>query len=245
MSWEKTPGKWLDVADEHVRPFIMSDKTLLKRLRADYRRTDEVQVGGEVDSPEDVIFDTSLTNFDGEYPVLEIDGTNIDWDTVDGIELRYGSSWLSGTVIHFLEKKDTKYKWTKYKAEYGSGGGRNITIWAAARDKFNVYSDNPDSISLVNSAPSMSGFSPIITFSKRDKVALVDWSAWTGLTATDLDGFKVYRSTEAVCTISDTNLVDKAGKASKTFKITGLTKGLTYDIRVNPCDTFGDGTPSD
>jgi hypothetical protein len=190
--------------------------------------------------PSDVSFDDANCNFDGPYPVLAWTAIADPLFKIDGYELRYGASWVAGTKIDFV-KKATSYKWTKYTTALGRGP---VTVWIAAKDTYGNYSTTPDSVALTNTAPTMSGFSPTVTVDKKSKSATVDWSAWSGLTATDLDKFLIYASTEATCTIADANLKATVAGGQKQKTISGLSKGVTYDFRVVPWDTFGAGTAS-
>ncbi len=215
-SFNQYTGEAQDIADVTAYPYTLTAGLVL---------------------PSDVSFDTGNCNFDGEYPSLTWNAVNDPLNKLDGVELRYGASWAAGTKIDFV-KKGTTYLWRKYPL----ATGRTVTVWIAAKDIYGNYSAIPDSIELTNAAPSMSGFSPTVTIDKKSKTALVDWSEWAGLTATDLRGFRVYRSTEATCTINATNFVDEAGATKTKMTISGLTKKLTYDFRVVPVDKYSDSS---
>jgi hypothetical protein len=189
------------------------------------------------DGPSNVFFISASCNFTGEWPVLY-------WEKLEDADMKYeirlDANFGNATNLIVVTSADN-YTVKQWKV----ADGRTDIFYIKALDTQGRYSRDYDTITLTNVAPTMSSFSPTVSISKVSRTALVSWSAWTGFTATDLDGFKVYRSTEAVCTISDDNLVDKAAKTKKSMSVGHLSKGITYDFRVVPCDVFGDGSASD
>lgn len=93
------------------------------------------------------------------------------------------------------------------------------------------------------SLPTMSGYSPTVTAIKQGKQLLVDWSDWSGFGASNVKDYEVYCSTEGTCTITDANRVTKGVRGSN-YTIKGVSRGVTYDVRVRPMGFTGAGTAS-
>ena len=91
--------------------------------------------------------------------------------------------------------------------------------------------------------PTMSGYSPIVTPIKQGKQLKVDWASWSGFGAANVKDYEVYCSTEATCTIAEANLVRKGIKSSN-YTIVGLSRSVTYDVRVRPMGFSGAGVES-
>jgi hypothetical protein len=196
---------------------------------------------GKTDYPTDVVFDDVNSNFDGEYPVIE--WSEITDADLQGVELRYGASWAEGTKIDLFSKKTTKFKWIKYKAEYGSSGGRVVTVWGKALDNYGNYSLAEDSITLINPAEDMSGITITVKSVRHGtkKNYTIGWASYS--LPPDHDHCDVYGSAEATCTITDANKLIP-GVKGKSASIIGLPAGIVYDWRVVGADVFGDGTPT-
>jgi len=199
--------------------------------------------------PANVSFDDANCNFDGPNPIVA-------WTALatepDHYELRTEDANWGAKDIKFIANVASKaiiYEWTAYmswcdKQSLTEVQRRSLTIYIKAVDKVGNYSVAADSIALTNAAPTMSGFSPIVTMNFFGMHAIVDWSAWPGITGKDLKKYNVYCSTEATCTINSTNLKKTVAVNVHQTELTGLSRGVTYDFRVEPWDVFGEGVAS-
>jgi hypothetical protein len=199
--------------------------------------------------PATVAFDDSKCNFDGPNPIVAWTALTTE---PDHYELRTeDANWGAKDVkfIAFPSGKATLFEWTAYtawcdKQSLNESQRRSLTIYIKAMDKTGVYSGTADSIALSNAVPTMSTFTPTLTKPKLGNYIMVNWADWSGITATDLDQYKIYASTEATCTITATNLKKTVAKRVHQTEITGLSRGVTYDFRVVPWDVFGEGVAS-
>jgi len=212
--------------------------------------TDQTTPGDDW-GPSNVLFDAGTSHFDGEDPYFEwsqIGATDVKYDYY---EIRKDTNWGVKDKNQVDTIKNRGYfEWKAYQRWATAQGlneaqKRSCTVYLRAYDKKGRFQSIHDSITVANATPTMSGFSPTVSVEKQGKSVTVDWSSWVGITATDLDMYKIYYSTEATCTITDGN-IGKVVKARNTkTTITGLSRGITYDFRVVPWDIYGEGVPSD
>ncbi|MEO0166599.1 MAG: phage tail protein [candidate division WOR-3 bacterium] len=94
------------------------------------------------------------------------------------------------------------------------------------------------------SAPSMAGYSPVLTPLKYGKQIKVDWSSWSGFGEPNVKDYEIYCSTTKPCPIEEQYRVASGIKGSN-YTIKNLIPGQIYDIRVRPMGWGVAGTPSD
>lgn len=118
---------------------------------------------------------------------------------------------------------------------------RTITVYIKARNKIGVCSALADSIVLTNGAPSMSGYSPILTLVKP-KVK-VDWMDWVLTHKEDIESYEIYGSTLNPTPIEDQYKICTVG-ANTHYALVAIPPAVTFDIRMRPNDQFGKGVAS-
>ena len=200
------------------------------------------------EGPADVSFVDADCKFDSPNPFVKWTALTVE---PQYYELRTeNANWGAKDIKHvaLLSGKKTVFEWVAYvkwceTQGFNESQKRSVTIYIKARDTLGTYSAAADSIALNNPAPTMSGFSPTV---KPVWLGLmVDWSAWTGKTDKDISKYVIYASTQGTTPIEDQYIVvpDVSHLLTK-YTVRGLTRGLTYDVRVRPHDIFGAGTAS-
>jgi hypothetical protein len=149
------------------------------------------------------------------------------------------AEWGTGGTEFIYRGKDSKHKVTDWEKHISASPA---SFWIKAKSKQDIWSATAGTIVLTINTPTMAGFTPTVQ-QMRPRAIKVIWKDWTGYGGDNVKEYEVWYSTNAAFNCGDADAVSHKASGG-TYTVTGLTRKLTYYIRLRPIGWLATGTQS-